>query len=319
MWRAELFPRRAISGRSQEPKGRAPVHDNTDTVRLGKGIELGQAASPQVAEKDLQKTLRGMGRGFGGALIFAMPMFMTMEMWWLGFSIDRSRLVLLLVVNIPLLVMLSYHAGFEKTSRWRDDIRDASIAFGIGIVTSAVLLTALALITPEMTADEIVGKVAVQTVPASFGALLGSSQLGVKEVDDDATANAPSYSGEMFLRCIGALFLGLNVAPTEEMVLISYKMTHWHAVALVILSIAVMHGFTYALEFSGSVPVPDKGRWHAFMRYTIPGYVVAIGVSLYVLWTFGQTDAASATQIVMAVVVLGLPASIGAAAARLIL
>jgi hypothetical protein len=30
--------------------------------------------------------LVGLGRAFGGALIFSLPMLMTMEMWWLGFS-----------------------------------------------------------------------------------------------------------------------------------------------------------------------------------------------------------------------------------------
>ena len=103
------------------------------------------------------------------------------------------------------------------------------------------------------------------------------------------------------------------------MVLISYKMSEWHAVALIILSVAVMHGFTYALAFRGSIPLPKEGRLHAFLHDTVPGYVVALGVSLYVLWTFGQTDDASLTHIMMAVVVLGFPAAIGAAAARLIL
>ena len=141
------------------------------------------------AGQDLKKTLRGLGRGFGGALIFALPMFMTMEMWWLGFYIDRSRLVLLLLVNIPLLVLLSYHAGFERTAAWQDDLCDAGIAFGIGLMTSVVMLTVLGLITQDMTADEIMGKIALQTVPASFGALLGSSQLGIQDVDDDEDAS----------------------------------------------------------------------------------------------------------------------------------
>ncbi|MBY3346974.1 DUF2391 family protein [Rhizobium laguerreae] len=45
----------------------------------------------------------GIARGIAGALLFALPMFMTMERWELGFYMDRSRLFLLLIVNIPLL------------------------------------------------------------------------------------------------------------------------------------------------------------------------------------------------------------------------
>lgn len=169
-----------------------------------------------------------------------------------------------------------------------------------------------------MTADEIVGKIAVQTVPASIGALLGSSQLGGRPADIETKTEVQTYLSELFLMCIGALFLGLNVAPTEEMVLITYKMTPWHAAGLLALSIILMHGFTYALEFSGTAPIKGSA-WAAFFRFTLTGYVIALGVSLYVLWTFGQTSDVAMMQVVMSSVVLGFPAAIGAAAARLIL
>lgn len=277
-----------------------------------------QRAKTTQVGKPLGKVLRGLGRGFGGELIFALPMLMTMEMWHLGFHLDRLRLALLLVVNIPLLIALSYHAGFEQTKRWRDDLRDTGIAFGIGLITSAATLLVLGLIKSGMTPDEIVGKIAVQTVPASIGALLGSSQLGSHKADVAKDTEAQTYLSELFLMGIGALFLGLNVAPTEEMLLISFKMTPWHAVSLILLSILLMHGFTYALEFSGTAPIRGSA-WGAFFRFTLTGYGIAVGVSLYVLWTFGQTSDAAAAQVVMSAVVLGFPAAIGAAAARLIL
>ena len=49
-----------------------------------------------------------LGRAFGGAIIFAFPLLMTMEMWWLGFYLDRLRLALFLAINFPLLVGLAY-------------------------------------------------------------------------------------------------------------------------------------------------------------------------------------------------------------------
>jgi putative integral membrane protein (TIGR02587 family) len=224
-----------------------------------RGQKVAQVDQTERKAKSVNGVLKGLGRGFGGALIFALPLFMTMEMWWLGFYIDRSRLVLLLVVNIPLLTVLSRHAGFEKTRRWYEDLRDAGIAFGIGIVACAAILTVLAIIRGGMTADEIVGKIAIQSVPASIGALLGSSQLGAHSIDTEEHSESQSYLSELFVMGIGALFLCLNVAPTEEMVQISYKMTEWNAVVLICLSIVVMHAFTYALEFTGTVPMPESG------------------------------------------------------------
>jgi putative integral membrane protein (TIGR02587 family) len=269
----------------------------------------------------LRDAVVGLGRASGGALLFALPMLMTMEMWWLGFYMDRLRLALLLALTFPVLVVLSRHSGFERTDAWRDDVRDAAIAYGIGIVTSALVLTVFGLITPAMTADEIVGKVAVQAMPASVGALLGRSQLGGGKSLPVEGSESASYVSELFLMGIGALFLSLNVAPTEETVLIAYKMTPWHAVALIALSLLLMHGFVYAVEFKGadvSLP-PGTPWWSAFLRFTVPGYAIALAVSLYVLWTFGRTDGTALAQIAMSMIALGFPAAIGAAAARLII
>ena len=271
--------------------------------------------------------LVGLARGAAGALIFGIPMLMTMELWFLGFYIERYRLLLLLLVNMPLLVVLAHRIGFEETFTWREAIRDATIAYGIAIVVSAAVLTLLGVVEGNISPHDILGKTAIQSVPASIGALLGRSQLGgQREASDDdeeeekeADANT-SYGRELFMMAIGALFLSLNVAPTEEIILISFKMTPWHAIATLATSILLMHGFVYAVAFRGTHELSeDTPRWHAFVRFTLPGYIVAIGISLYVLWTFGRLDHLEAMQILMSVIVLGFPASIGAAAARLIL
>ena len=46
-----------------------------------------------------------------------------------------------------------------------------------------------------------------------------------------------SYPGELFLMVAGALFLALNMAPTEEMILIAYRMSPIHVAALLVVSI----------------------------------------------------------------------------------
>jgi len=266
------------------------------------------------------KLVEALARGFGGALIFGLPMLMTMEMWWLGFSIDRLRLALLLALHIPLLVLLSRHSGFERTYRWRDDMRDAAVAYLIGALAGGVILAVFGIIKAGMPLDEIIGKIAIQAVPGSIGALLGRSQLGGGKSKASQKSQGANYASELFLMAVGALFLGLNVAPTEEMVLISYKMTQWHALALIVLSILLMHAFVYAVEFKGEEQLPPGTPWwSALLRFTVVGYAIAILVSLYVLWTFGRTEGLGTAQVLMVVVVLGFPAALGAAAARLIL
>ena len=90
--------------------------------------------------------VRDTGRAFGGALIFSLPMLMTMEFWQLGFTIDTIRLLLFLFVGFPVLVGLSYQVGFKKTKHWTDDVVDAAAALFVGALTAtaAVWLTIFA-------------------------------------------------------------------------------------------------------------------------------------------------------------------------------
>ena len=250
---------------------------------------------------------------------------MTMEMWSLGFSMHPLRLALLLVLTIPLLVGLSHVSGFEETFEARDDIVDAFVACVVGFVVSAAALTLFGVISPGMPANEIVGKVALQAVPASMGALLAHSLLAQEQdPEDEETAKErrrPStYFSQIFLMAAGALFLAFNLAPTEEMPLISYMMGPERVLAMVAVSLGMMHAFVYALEFTGQETLsPDTPFWSAFLRFTVVGYAVALLISAYVLWTFGRLDGTGWGEALTGVLVLGFPAAVGAAAARLIL
>lgn len=264
---------------------------------------------------------KSLGRAFAGAIIFSLPLLMTMEMWWLGFYMERDRLLQFLLVNFLMLVVLARLSGFEPTVSWADDALDAFAAFGVAVLSAAVLLALFGVLTAQMPASEIVGKVAVQAVPASFGAMLAGKQLGHGEDESDVSKERArsSYAGQLALMLAGALFLAYNVAPTEEMMLISYMMSPWHSIALVLLSILLLHAFVYALGFKGEKrPRGANGFLALFARFSIVGYGIAVLASFYVLWTFGRMDGVSIPQLAGIVAVLGFPAAIGAAIARLV-
>jgi putative integral membrane protein (TIGR02587 family) len=245
---------------------------------------------------------------------------MTMEMWWLGFYMDRLRLALFLLLLLPLLIGLSYHAGFEESSSWMHDVVSAGVALAVGFSAAAVVLVLLAVVTVDLSADEVLGQIALQAVPGSMGALLARSQLGGPRAQEKEQSRSTQYGGEIFLMAVGALFLAFNLAPTEEMVLIAYKMTAWHALALAIVSLAMMHAFVYAVEFRGQAAIPSGiSMGSVFLRFTVVGYAVVLCISVYVLWTFGRTDGMATAEVVMTTVVLAFPAALGAAAARLII
>src|SRR5690606_19526229 len=102
--------------------------------------------------------------------------------------------------------------------------------------------------------------------------------------------------------------------PTDETMVIAYRMTPWHSLLLVVVSILVMHGFVYAVEFKGSGALPQGTPiWQPLLRFTLVGYVLGLAIALYALWTFSRLDGMSLHQIVAAIIVLGFPAAIGAA------
>jgi putative integral membrane protein (TIGR02587 family) len=280
-------------------------------------ISAGAWGLPAIAGRAF---LIGLARAFGGAILFALPLFMTMEMWTLGSTMDELRLALFLALVFPMLVGLAYYAGFEESSDALDFVLNALVAYAVAFVASAAMLLLLAVLGPGMSVDEVVGKTALQAIPGSIGAMLARSQLGGEAEDEDEERRRDTYGGELFLAMVGALFMAFNVAPTEEIVLIAQMMTGWHALALVAVSLLIMHAFVYAVEFRGQTALaPGISPWSEFLRLTVVAYALALLICLYVLWTFGRADDLAFPELLIETVVLGFPAALGAAAARLIL
>lgn len=272
-------------------------------------------ASDKAAPAGQEETyLRGLSRAAAGALIFSFPLLMTMEMWALGFHMDRVRLALFLLVTAGVVFGLARFAGFRDTTDAADDALDAMAALLVGFVVSAGLLALLGLIDLTTAPREAIGMIAVQAAPASIGAVLANKQLQ-KQSTQRPKEDRAGYAGQLFLMAAGALFLAFNVAPTEEMILISFRMTPWHALLLVAVSLLVLHGLVFAVGFAGEEDHEGHGR--AFLHYTLAGYGAALLVSLYILWTFGRLDS-GLSDTMRAIVVLSFPAAIGAALARLV-
>lgn len=259
-----------------------------------------------------------LARGIGGAIFFSLPLLMTMEMWRLGFYIDHVRIALLLLLFFPMLVGVSHFAGFEETTGWRQDVLDACAAYLVGFVTSIAILWLASILRFDMSPHEVIGMASLEAVPASLGAILAQGQFGQSHKDKER--KPVTYGGELFFMLVGAIFFAFNVAPTEEMILIAFKMNAWHIVGVALFSLLLMHAVVYAVEFTGQAQAPAGiSWWLLFLRWTVVGYAIALLVGAYTLWTFGRFDSMGISPGVASIIVLGFPASFGAAGARLIL
>ena len=289
----------------------------------------------QAPDQSVEHFGQGLARAFAGALIFSISLLMTMEMWWLGFTIDRVRLAIFTVATVALLIGLAFYRGFEESLSAYSAVVDAFVGYAVGVVSAAIFLPLFGTVTLAMPVDEIVGKIALLATAGSIGALLARSQLG-STGDDQATDKNKAgqengaekaqnmiertYWGELFIMIVGTLFVGYAVAPTEEIPLIAYQTNSWHAILMVVLSLVIIHSFVYLINFRGQEEIPEHlGFWALFRRYSIAGYLVVFLTTLYILWTFGRTDNTDIAMILRMTIVLALPGAFGAAAARLIL
>src|ERR687891_2019122 len=102
--------------------------------------------------------LIALARAFGGALVFALPLLMTMEMWQLGSTMHPLRLALFLAVMFPLLGGLAYYAGFEQSFDWLDFALNACVAYAVAFLAAAIGLALLAALEPGMSAGGIPGR-----------------------------------------------------------------------------------------------------------------------------------------------------------------
>lgn len=255
---------------------------------------------------------KGLARAGLGALIFALPLMMTAEMWELGVTIDPARGVLVVVTTLPLLVALSFYAGFEQTFSLLENVLDAFAALAVSAVTCLVVLALFGEVSPDTPLDELVGKLSVLSFAASIGALLADKQFNDDEGGEEESVMERGFSGRLFIMGVGAIFLALNIAPTEEVSLIAGKISPAHIIALASLSLGLLY---LVLKFADQDD--DIGTARHIAR-ALTGYGICLMLSVTVLWIFGRTDGVALNQALERVIVLAFPASLGAGAARLI-
>jgi putative integral membrane protein (TIGR02587 family) len=257
----------------------------------------------------------GLGRLTAGAILFSLPILATMEIWRYGFYLPPLDLLQLFVVNFVILVALSRVSGFEETRLWIDDILDTFAAVGISVVWVTLILWTFGIIQLDQPAYEIVGHITMESIPASYGAMLANKFLKSGRSDDQPERS--SYWGQLVIMLGGALFFGFDVGPTEEIVKVSFRMDPWHAIDLVFISLFLLHSFIATVGFTGErKPAGAIGFWADFFRFTLAGYGVVVLAGLYLLWSFERFQGASLEDTAAMLAMFAFPSSVGASLAR---
>ena len=280
--------------------------------------DSGQGSGKRWTARD---TAIAYGRGAAGGLLIALPLLLTMEMWWGGFTISGWRLLALLATNFGVLLVLQHYSGLHPRKTRGSQIRSALVAYGIGVIVSAVTLEAINVLRGGVTLVDTVGKLVLEAVPVSLGASLAMSHFGVEHETVERRKEERTFWAPRAMALAGAMIFGMSLAATDEMPMIGLQLSWAHAIALATLSILQIYALVYAVDFRNH---EHDGAGHPSHRHliieTVGVYAIAIALSTYLLWTFGRIGPETGLHASVDIVVtLGFATSFGAAAAELLI
>lgn len=280
--------------------------------------------------ESVSQSIRQLVRGIAGGLLLGLPPLFTMEMWFQGFLLESWKIVALIAVTFAIVVGYSSVSGFRHERTWPDLLIDSVQTMGIAAIVSAVALLLLGRIDPGIGLRDAIGKIGLQMIPVSLGVSLAGSQLADPEDDGEEAADLGSSLGDaaeagpygrLLVAAGAALFLSLNIAPTEETIFLVVDAAWWLLIIIVGASLLMSYAIVFYADFRGgrrSMRGGDSPLGQPFTE-TIVAYAVSLLVSALLVWAFGYTEGTTAFVIVAQIVLLGVVAAFGGAAGRLLL
>jgi putative integral membrane protein (TIGR02587 family) len=195
---------------------------------------------------------------------------------------------------------------------------------GLGLVVALFILWLLGRVTAGMPLEEAAGMVVIEAMTVAVGVSVGTAQLGAGDGEGDkgvdgARASEGGFGGQLVVALCGAVLFASNVAPTEEIVMMAVEISAWRLLGLAVLSLALGALILYYSEFAGSKKYVAFDRRHDVLVGTVVTYGVALACSAAILFFFGRFDGQALATCVAQTVVLGVAATLGASAGRLLL
>ncbi len=126
-----------------------------------------------------------------------------------------------------------------------------------------------------------------------------------------------SFFSDVGATIIGGIFIGFSIAPTDEVPLIAAALDYRHLVAVIGFSLLVSYMIVFASGFDQASP---QGLFQRPFTETTLSYVVSLAVSFVALYLFDQIEMGDPLlSMLEETLVLGVPATVGGAAGRLVI
>lgn len=250
-----------------------------------------------------------------------------MEVWWAGFIASPEFLLSCVFGTYILLLGYNRYAGMKEDSSFSEICWDSVEEIGLAFIVSFLFLLLISRIDFGMSLDEIAGKVIVESMIVAIGISVGTSQLGGDNgekqdsksgsMGKDASQNDFSYQKRIILAICGAVLVASSVAPTEEILMVAVSSSYLQLLLMVLVSLLITGVTLYYSDFKKS-PTSRPSDIVMLLILTFD-YIIALLVSLAFLWFFGRVQNYGLSVVVAQIVVLGIPATLGASAGRLLI
>lgn len=293
--------------------------------------------------RPVSESLQEYARGAAGGLLLSLPLLYTMEVWWAGFNTHPWRLLVYVGASFLLLLGYNHYGGLRRNDGWLDVVIEVIDVMGLGLLLTALLLWLLDRINLRLPLGEIAGKIVVEAMIAAIGISVGEAQLGGDEGEaasgeeqteaqpdkkESGAAEAEQGNDEtkhqllgpqlVFAVC-GAVLFSASVAATDEIVIIAVESSWWKLLALALFSLLLAATILCFSNFRGAQQLAPSDGWSAVLSGAVITYAVALVTTAVVLWFFGRFDELAAATCLAETVVLGVAATLGAAAGELLL
>lgn len=265
--------------------------------------------------------LKDTGRGIAGALIFGTPFLLTMETWWLGWTLPPWLLLSTAFGAVLLVFTLAWFAGFRKSEeqggpqtvmRWITETFEIVLE---SLLAAYIVLTLYGVVDWNDPLLVVARIGLIEIIALALGAAVANKILSS---DGDGAETRP-FMQKVALFGLGALFFVLHIATTDEMDLLAAHAGWVRLAAVLAVSLFLAHMVLFELEFRGQEG-RSGNRSHLYLWGE--GFLVlfvALLVSFLTLAGLGQFLGQPHEVWVQMTIVLALPATIGASAARVVI
>jgi putative integral membrane protein (TIGR02587 family) len=288
---------------------------------------------PHPSKQVWQTEINDLIRGASGGFLFGIPLMYTMEVWWIGTYTDPPLMLAVLAATYIIVFLLNRTDGFRQINpdSTLQAAMDSVEALALGIVCTTFILVLLNEIAWETPLEEALGKIVFESVPFSLGVALARSLMNGnrnRKEEDSETPQAKKSDensdrnitfGDIGATLVGAIFIAFNVAPTDEITMISAAISPPRLLAFIAASLIISYGIVFVAGFTTQEKrKQQKGLFQRPMEETIASYLVSLLVATALLWFFHRLDFSDPGSLwLRQALVLGLPATIGGAAGRI--